>query len=80
MTTQKIIPDVIYLQWYDDDGEESEDVTWCVDRINETDIEYHRKTTTINDDVLFCSLCGTPIGTDYAVAQPLDLVEGVQNA
>lgn len=28
------------------------------------------------DDILFCSVCGTPIGTDCAAAQPLDLVEG----
>ena len=33
-------PTVIYLQWLDDDGEEAEEVTWCVDRINDTDIEY----------------------------------------
>lgn len=36
----KNIPEVIYLQWYDDDGEEAEDITWCVDRINATDIEF----------------------------------------
>lgn len=34
------IPDVIYLQWYAEDGEYAEDVTWCVDRIHKTDIEY----------------------------------------
>jgi hypothetical protein len=39
----KEIPEVIYLQWYDDDGIEQDDeeyITWCADRINEDDIEY----------------------------------------
>jgi hypothetical protein len=36
------IPEVIYLQWYAEDGEESGDITWCADRINDTDIEYRR--------------------------------------
>ena len=33
-------PDVIYLQWLDEDGDKNEDTTWCVDRIYETDTEY----------------------------------------
>jgi hypothetical protein len=36
------IPDVIYLQWLDEDGEEQEEVTWCIDQINNTDIPYFR--------------------------------------
>lgn len=35
------IPDVIYLQWIEDE-EPLDDVTWCADRIHETDIEYRR--------------------------------------
>ncbi len=36
-------PERIWLQFYDEfDGEESEDITWCVDHINETDVEYVR--------------------------------------
>jgi hypothetical protein len=35
-------PKVIYLQWYDVDGEEAidEEVTWCLDQINDTDVAY----------------------------------------
>lgn len=38
-------PKVIYLQWYDEsDGEPLDpdrgEVTWCVDRIYDTDLEY----------------------------------------
>ena len=38
-------PKVIYLQWYDEDtGEEldpiDDEVTWCVDRINDSDVVY----------------------------------------
>lgn len=38
-------PKVIYLQWYDEDGKpvtrsNDFDVTWCVDKINETDVAY----------------------------------------
>ena len=36
----KSAPETIYLQWQDYEGE---DVTWCVDKINETDVEYVRK-------------------------------------
>lgn len=36
----KIIPDVIYLQWFSEDGEEADEVTWCVDRIYDTDTVY----------------------------------------
>ena len=39
------VPDVIYLQWFDEDGEPDGEVTWCEDRINDTDIEYRRLTT-----------------------------------
>lgn len=39
-------PTKIYLQWYDEDGEPldalSDEVTWCVDEINPTDVEYRR--------------------------------------
>ena len=34
------VPNVIYLQVTDDLGDEVEEATWCVDKINETDIEY----------------------------------------
>jgi len=37
-------PNVIYLQWYDENGEvlnaKDHEVTWCEDRINPTDIMY----------------------------------------
>lgn len=37
------IPDKIYLQWYEDDGEPSEEVTWCWEEIvTNFDIEYIR--------------------------------------
>ena len=36
------IPERIYLQRYDDDGNLVGDkATWCEDRINESDIEYY---------------------------------------
>lgn len=39
------IPDTIYLQWYDEEEEKpidinTGDVTWCIDRINNSDAEY----------------------------------------
>lgn len=34
------IPGVIYLQWWGDDGDVSGNVTWCEDRINDSDIKY----------------------------------------
>jgi hypothetical protein len=34
------VPQTIYLQFFDEDGEENEEVTWCVDKINDTDVEY----------------------------------------
>ena len=34
------IPDVIYLQAYDDSQNDWEGVTWCVDQINDTDVKY----------------------------------------
>ena len=38
-------PKVIYLQWYDENDGKALDpfegeVTWCIDRINENDLEY----------------------------------------
>ena len=37
-------PKVIYLQWYDEDGEEldelNEEVSWCSDKINPRDVRY----------------------------------------
>lgn len=33
-------PDRIYLQAKDEDGELPDEVTWCVDRIHDTDVEY----------------------------------------
>jgi len=37
-------PEKIYLQWYDENGEPAhpEDRTWCVDKINNNDIEYKK--------------------------------------
>ena len=40
------VPDTIYLQISPDSDESPEwfdDVTWCEDRINESDVEYVRK-------------------------------------
>jgi len=34
-------PDKIYLQWADEDYDE---ITWCVDQIDDTDVEYSRVT------------------------------------
>ena len=34
-------PDKIYLQWADEDYDE---ITWCVDQIDDTDVEYSRIT------------------------------------
>ena len=36
------IPDKIYLQIKDEDGDDQDDWTWCIDKINDTDIEYIR--------------------------------------
>ena len=36
------VPTRIYLQIKDEDGEWGEDVTWCVDRIYDTDVQYVR--------------------------------------
>lgn len=37
-------PKVIYLQWYDDMGDSpdsiGDEITWCQEQINETDLEY----------------------------------------
>ena len=37
-------PDKIYLQWADDDDDDYREITWCVDQIEETDVEYCRIT------------------------------------
>lgn len=34
--------DIIYLQTHDDDGHPWDEVTWCQDRINDTDVPYVR--------------------------------------
>lgn len=39
------IPNIIYLQW----DESGEGVTWCIDKINETDIAYIRLTPVAAD-------------------------------
>lgn len=36
------VPERIYLQVTTEDGEWPDEVTWCVDRINDSDIEYRR--------------------------------------
>lgn len=36
------IPDKIYLQIWDEDGEPSHWPTWCVDRVHDTDVLYVR--------------------------------------
>ena len=39
-------PDVIYLQWFDEFGEEADEgdeITWCQDMIYDTDIVYIRQ-------------------------------------
>lgn len=33
-------PKKIYLQMLDEDGEEQDEITWCEDEINDTDIAY----------------------------------------
>ena len=43
------IPDKIYLQIKDEDGEPPDEVTWCVDRIYATDIEYVRRQNSYHD-------------------------------
>jgi len=41
----KKAPEKIYLQWYTEDCPENcrDEVTWCWDKIEETDVEYIRK-------------------------------------
>lgn len=36
------IPDKIYLQIKDDSGEDQNEITWCEDRVEDTDIVYIR--------------------------------------
>lgn len=33
-------PQRIYLQLLDEDGDEPDEVTWCVDRVHDTDVAY----------------------------------------
>ena len=40
-------PEVIYLQYYENSGE----VTWCQDKINDSDITYARVFDTIDEFV-----------------------------
>ena len=38
-------PDKIYLQWADEESDEDyNEITWCVDQIDDTDVEYSRVT------------------------------------
>ena len=39
---EKKAPDLIYLQWDDEDIWDDEGVTWCVNSINATDVIYIR--------------------------------------
>lgn len=39
------MPTKIYLQTVDDYGGITEEITWCIDKINETDVEYIRTKT-----------------------------------
>ena len=70
------IPKKIYLQWYDEDGVEiqtdfmnEQDVLWCEDKINDTDIEYYhvsenerlRKEKEWLIKLLYEKICATPI-------------------
>lgn len=41
------IPDKIYLQVQDEFGEDQENVTWCKDRLDASDIEYIRDEKTL---------------------------------
>lgn len=61
----KTPPNVIWLQWYDEDGFEGSDddndmtphlveareVTWCEDQVNDYDVKYVRKD--ISDELYF---------------------------
>ena len=52
-----IVPEKIYLQILDEDGESPDEVTWCVDRIHNTDVEYVLSSTV--PDCVNCALnCG----------------------
>ena len=38
-------PEKIYLQWADEESDEDyNEITWCVDQIDDTDVEYSRVT------------------------------------
>ncbi len=44
-------PKIIYLQYFDEDGEldpSADEITWCRDRINETDLVYVLQDSAIN--------------------------------
>jgi len=43
------IPDKIYLQIWDEDGERSHWPTWCVDNIYDTDVLYVRAVNPLDD-------------------------------
>jgi transposase-like protein len=56
-----MIPDIIYLQWFDEDGEKSDEITWCKDRINDSDIVYHRLTKlSARSKNMQCPYCQCP--------------------
>jgi hypothetical protein len=50
-------PKVIWLQWFDEDGEPNEDeyILWCEDQMNETDIKY----VIADADAPKCKECGS---------------------
>ena len=65
-----MIPDVIYLQWFDEDGEKDGDVTWCEDRINDTDIEYHCLTTASTVTATAAAVEPAAPNVDVAAGEP----------
>jgi hypothetical protein len=40
MNETKEIPKKIYLQWFDEYGDENGEVCWCEDKINDNDLTY----------------------------------------
>lgn len=65
-----MIPDVIYLQWFDDDGEPDGEVTWCQDRIRETDIEYRRLTLASTVTAAPVEIAATNVDAGAAAGEP----------
>lgn len=56
------IPDRIYLLIKDEDGEEPDQVMWCVDRIYDTDVEYVQAAETRKPAKgKYIKLDGTPV-------------------